>query len=319
MTMSGYNFTERVRRVLAYAREEAAELHHEYVGTEHILLGLVRDGDGVASTTLENLGIDQNALRDTIETIVKRGTAGRTGPDLPYTSRAKKVLELAMKEARELNHTYVGTEHLLLGLIAEGKGIAAQVLVDAGATLEVTRNEVLRILGSPHSEYEVAEPPVRRRPAARKPGETTARSTLPITDRARRVLARANDIAAERGSATVSGAHVAIALLAHGEGVANAALDRLGVDVEALAADLQMLAPKQGEPVSPETVLTLESTLNEVITTLASARAAGTGAPPNTGDLILLVFSTSPDVAQVFGAHGVRVDLLREELRSISG
>ena len=317
--MHGYNFTERVRRVLAYAREEAAQLQHEYVGTEHILLGLVRDGEGVASTTLENLGIDQSALRDTIETTVKRGTAGRTGPDLPYTSRAKKVLELAMKEARELNHTYVGTEHLLLGLIAEGKGIAAQVLVEAGATLEVARNEVLRILGSANSEYQVAEPPVRRRPTVWMSTQATARSMLPITDRARRVLARANDIAAERGSATVSGAHVAIALLAHGEGVANAALDRFGVDVEALATDLQMLAPKEGEPVSPETVLTLESTLNEVITTLASARAAGTGPPPNTGDLILALLATTPDVAQVFGAHGVRVDVFREELRSISG
>ena len=321
MTMSGYNFTERVRKVLAYAREEAAQLQHEYVGTEHILLGLVREGEGVASTTLENLGIDQSALRNTIETTVKRGTAGRTGPDLPYTSRAKKVLEFAMKEARELNHTYVGTEHLLLGLIVEGKGIAAQVLVEAGATLEVARNEVLRILGSADSEYQAAEPPIRRRPAVRKSAEPTSRPMLAITDRARRVLARANDIAAERGSATVSGAHVAIALLAHGEGVANAALDRFGVDVEALAADLQMLAPKpgEGEPVSPETVLTLESALNDMITTLASARAAGSGPPPNTGDLILSVFSTTPEVAQVFGAHGVRVDLLRAELSSISG
>lgn len=151
--MQGYNFTERVRKVLAYAREEAAGLHHEYVGTEHILLGLVREGEGVASTALQNLGVDQDRLRDTIETIVKKGNPGaRTGPDLPYTSRAKKVLELAMKEARELNHSYVGTEHLLLGLIEEQKGIAAQVLVDAGATLDAVRGEVLRILGTEMTE-----------------------------------------------------------------------------------------------------------------------------------------------------------------------
>src|SRR5512144_494452 len=245
--MNGYNFTDRVRKVLQMAREEAARLHHEYVGTEHILLGLIREGEGVAAAVLTNLNVDLEDIQQKIEETVKKGkAAAAAGPDLPYTSRAKKVLELAMKEARELNHTYVGTEHLLLGLIAEGKGIAAQVLVEAGATLDVTRNEVLRILGSPHSEYQAGEPLLRRRPAVRKSTEPTARPTLPITDRARRVLARANDIAAERGSATVSGAHVAIAMLAHGEGLANAALDRLGVDVEALAADLQMLAPNQG-------------------------------------------------------------------------
>src|SRR5678816_407345 len=131
--MNGYNFTERVRKVLAMAREEAARLHHEYVGTEHILLGLIREGEGVAATVLQNLSVELDDIQQKIEETVKKGKAGQTtGPDLPYTSRAKKVLELAMSEARELNHSYVGTEHLLLGLLREEKGIAAQVLTDAG-------------------------------------------------------------------------------------------------------------------------------------------------------------------------------------------
>src|ERR1041384_2873366 len=129
--MNGYNFTERVRKVLALAREEASRLRHEYVGTEHMLLGLLREGEGVAATVLLNLGADFDAIRDLIESTVKRGLAQPTGPDLPYTSRAKKVLELSMDAARSMNHMYVGTEHLLLGLLGEGKGIAAQVLVDA--------------------------------------------------------------------------------------------------------------------------------------------------------------------------------------------
>jgi len=147
--MNGYNFTERVRKVLAMAREEAARLHHEYVGTEHILLGLIREGEGVAAAVLQNLNVDLDEIQQKIEETVKKGKAAQaTGPDLPYTSRAKKVLELAMGEARELNHSYVGTEHLLLGLLREEKGIAAQVLTDAGVHLEAARAETLRLLGT---------------------------------------------------------------------------------------------------------------------------------------------------------------------------
>ncbi len=147
--MNGYNFTERVRKVLAMAREEAARLHHEYVGTEHILLGLIREGEGVAATVLQNLNVELEEIQQKIEETVKKGKAAQaTGPDLPYTSRAKKVLELAMSEARELGHSYVGTEHLLLGLLREEKGIAAQVLTDAGINLDAARQETLRILGT---------------------------------------------------------------------------------------------------------------------------------------------------------------------------
>jgi ATP-dependent Clp protease ATP-binding subunit ClpC len=147
--MNGYNFTERVRKVLAMAREEAARLHHEYVGTEHILLGLIREGEGVAAAVLQNLNVDLDEIQQKIEETVKKGKASQaTGPDLPYTSRAKKVLELAMGEARELNHSYVGTEHLLLGLLREEKGIAAQVLTDAGVNLDAARAETLRLLGT---------------------------------------------------------------------------------------------------------------------------------------------------------------------------
>ncbi|HUQ47796.1 MAG TPA: ATP-dependent Clp protease ATP-binding subunit [Gemmatimonadaceae bacterium] len=147
--MNGYNFTERVRKVLAMAREEAERLRHEYVGTEHILLGLIREGEGVAAAVLQNLSVDLDEIQQKIEDTVKKGkAASATGPDLPYTSRAKKVLELAMAEARDLTHNYVGTEHLLLGLLREEKGIAAQVLTDAGINLDAARTETLRLLGT---------------------------------------------------------------------------------------------------------------------------------------------------------------------------
>ena len=147
--MNGYNFTERVRKVLAMAREEAERLRHEYVGTEHILLGLIREGEGVAAAVLQNLSVDLDEIQQKIEDTVKKGkAAAATGPDLPYTSRAKKVLELAMAEARDLTHNYVGTEHLLLGLLREEKGIAAQVLTDHGVNLDAARAETLRLLGT---------------------------------------------------------------------------------------------------------------------------------------------------------------------------
>lgn len=145
-----YNFTERVRNVLAITREEAIRLRHEYVGTEHILLALIREDEGVAATVLQNLNADLDAMRRTIEETVKKGRAAPPAgrPDLPYTSRAKTVLELAMREARELNHGYVGTEHLLLGLLREERGVAAQALVRGGVNVDAARAETLRILGT---------------------------------------------------------------------------------------------------------------------------------------------------------------------------
>jgi ATP-dependent Clp protease ATP-binding subunit ClpC len=176
--MNGYNFTDRVRKVLQMAREEAARLHHEYVGTEHILLGLIREGEGVAAAVLTNLNVDLDDIQQKIEETVKKGKAAAApGPDLPYTSRAKKVLELAMTEARELNHSYVGTEHLLLGLLREEKGIAAQVLTDAGVTLEQSRAETLRLLGSdmPQTQSSAAAPaPPAAAPKSEKKSKTPA-------------------------------------------------------------------------------------------------------------------------------------------------
>ena len=143
-----YNFTDRVRKVLAMAREEAIRLQHDYVGTEHILLGLIREGEGVAAAVLTNLSVDLDAVHEGVEESVRKGKATIALGELPYTSRAKKVLEFAMAEAREMNHSYVGTEHLLLGLLREEKGIAAQVLNSLGVSLEEARSETLKVLGS---------------------------------------------------------------------------------------------------------------------------------------------------------------------------
>ena len=158
--MIGYDFTERIRKVLARAREEAVRLHHEYVGTEHLLLALIREEEGGSATVLRKLDIAPQKLRQKLEETVVPGSAFGTGPDLPYTSRAKKVLELAMKESMRSRATVVDTEQLLVGLCAEQKGIGAQVLAWAGLTADVARSAVGQIAGATPQ----APPPVARIP-----------------------------------------------------------------------------------------------------------------------------------------------------------
>jgi len=141
-------FTDRARKVMALANQEAQRFNHEYIGTEHILLGLVKEGSGVGATVLKNLDVDIKKLRLEVEKLVKSGPDMVTMGKLPQTPRAKKVIEYAIEEARALNHNYVGTEHILLGLLRESEGIAAQVLMNLGLKLEDVRQEVLNLLGA---------------------------------------------------------------------------------------------------------------------------------------------------------------------------
>ena len=131
-------FTDRARRVVVLAQEEARMLNHNYIGTEHILLGLIHEGEGVAAKALESMGISLESVRQQVEEIIGQGQQAPSG-HIPFTPRAKKVLELSLREALQLGHNYIGTEHILLGLIREGEGVAAQVLVKLGADLNKVR------------------------------------------------------------------------------------------------------------------------------------------------------------------------------------
>ena len=138
-------FSDRARRVVVLAQEEARMLNHNYIGTEHILLGLIQEGEGVAAKALESMGISLEAVRNQVEEIIGRGSSAPSG-HIPFTPRAKKVLELSLREALQLGHNYIGTEHILLGLIREGEGVAAQVLTKLGADLDRVRNQVVQLL-----------------------------------------------------------------------------------------------------------------------------------------------------------------------------
>ncbi|MGH3318616.1 MAG: ATP-dependent Clp protease ATP-binding subunit [Streptosporangiaceae bacterium] len=157
-------FTDRARRVVVLAQEEARMLNHNYIGTEHILLGLIHEGEGVAAKSLESLGISLEAVRQQVEEIIGQGQQAPSG-HIPFTPRAKKVLELSLREALQLGHNYIGTEHILLGLIREGEGVAAQVLVKLGADLNRVRQQVIQLLHG----YQGKEPAGAGAPAEAQP------------------------------------------------------------------------------------------------------------------------------------------------------
>ena len=151
-------FTDRARRVVVLAQEEARMLNHNYIGTEHILLGLIHEGEGVAAKAMESLGISLEAVRAQVEEIIGQGQQAPSG-HIPFTPRAKKVLELSLREALQLGHNYIGTEHILLGLIREGEGVAAQVLVKLGADLNRVRQQVIQLLSGYQGKEAVASGP----------------------------------------------------------------------------------------------------------------------------------------------------------------
>src|SRR5512136_2685914 len=174
-------FTDRARKVMALANQEAQRFNHEYIGTEHILLGLVKEGSGVGATVLKNLDVDIKKLRLEVEKLVKSGPDMVSMGKLPQTPRAKKVIEYAIEEARSLNHNYVGTEHLLLGLLRETEGIAAQVLMNLGLKLEDVRQEVLNLLGAGVDNGAEAQGlDMKLNPGA--PGAVKAKSKTPALD-----------------------------------------------------------------------------------------------------------------------------------------
>ncbi len=176
-------FTDRARRVMDLAQEEARMLNHNYIGTEHLLLGLIHEGEGVAARALESVGIGLEAVRQQVEEVVGHGQ--QAVPErIPFTPRAKKVLELARREAFQLRHHYIGTEHILLGLIREGEGVAAQVLAGLGADLNRVRQQVIQLLHGSQGKDE----PTSGRGAWQRPPGRRQRGLLP------EILARVESI-----------------------------------------------------------------------------------------------------------------------------
>lgn len=303
--MNGYNFTEHVRKSLALARDEAVGLHAEYVGTEHILLGILSAGHNVATTILANLGVDPQQLRDAVLQLITPARSPRSvRADLPYTSRAKHVLEQAMAEARELNHSYVGTEHALLGLLREGKGIAAQALETLGVTREAARAEMLSLLGT--------EPPPER-PKRRQNAHLV---TSPA--RVRAIVANAYQLATDRSSRIVTPMHLAVALFEHREGAANTALQRLQFDADKAIAALEPLLPRGTAPLIPEVMIEPSPECIQVMERMDSI-ANETETTVGTHHLLIALLRHSPEVASALESQNIAAGDVAIEMSRITG
>jgi ATP-dependent Clp protease ATP-binding subunit ClpC len=269
--MNGYNFSDRVRRVLAGARGEAIDLYHPYVGTEHILLSIVKDGDGVATAVIENLGGRRDEIVSRVLRSVEPGkSSARPGPDLPYTSRAKKALELSMSEAQFMSNNYVNPEHLLLGLIAEERGIGAQVLMSVGLTLDRARHETVRLLSGPEHRPRMEGTNGHGAAVSRGRGQQVVALLDDFSGRARDALRGAYEEAAARNQSTVELIHVLVALALRDDGMAPVLLDQV-VGSRRYVADalVERLPDKEAKPavlsltVSPETQHALDNALLE--------------------------------------------------------
>ena len=224
-------FTSRARHVVVLAQEEARQLQHNYIGTEHILLGLLGESDGLASRALERFGMSLDGARDEVKAIVGTGKSTPSG-HIPFTPRAKKTLELALREALQLHHNYIGTEHILLGVIREGDGVGARILKQHAADLGTVRATVLELLSTMPTESVRRTRWLRRAlPAlgASEPGEPGKSTELQTTPAADRSLSEAARLA---GSRPVGSHHLLLAALGDPDTAAARALAALGVDLD---------------------------------------------------------------------------------------
>jgi ATP-dependent Clp protease ATP-binding subunit ClpA len=233
-------FTERARRVLSLAQEEAQRFQHNYIGTEHLLLGLVREGEGVAAKVLSNLGVELYRVRNAVEFIIGRGDRIVLG-EIGLTPRAKKVIELAVDEARRLNHHYIGTEHLLLGLVREGSGIAAGVLESLGVNLEKVRTQTIQVLSQS---------------GAAQTMETAAISPPSQTEAVKKVLSLAQEESQFYQHDYVGTEHLLLGLVREGDGVAAKVLSKLGAELEKVRSAVEFIVKRGEHTEADERVLT---------------------------------------------------------------
>jgi ATP-dependent Clp protease ATP-binding subunit ClpA len=234
-------FTERARKVLSLAQEEAQRFQHNYIGTEHLLLGLVREGEGVAARVLANLGIELSRVRGAVEFIIGRGDRIVLG-EIGLTPRAKKVIELAVDEAHRMNHHYIGTEHLLLGLVREGSGIAAGVLESLGINLEKVRTETIHTL----SQVGAAAATPKSAPDASLHWRFPRSENYTLTEQAGNVLSYAREEARRLQHDAVRPEHMLLGLVHEADGLAARVLSEMGVDLVKTRSAVEELV-KRGE------------------------------------------------------------------------
>jgi ATP-dependent Clp protease ATP-binding subunit ClpA len=307
-------FNDRAKRVLALAQDEAIRFNHNYIGVEHLLLGLVREGEGVAARALDSLGVELSKARTSVEFIIGRGDATTTPSEITLSPRTKKVIELAIDEARKLGHSHVGTEHLLLGIVREGEGIASGVLESLGVGLEKVRHQVIATLGQQHPNMDMAAAAsegVSIPPGARYIASSHA---TPSVDRrvggGQRGLARAYWEAGRANDQEVGPHHLLHGLLASQEVWINKILTELGVDLPSLIARIDAAAPRSEGPRPAS--LTEAAALSEVFARAASFAAERNRALIRPEHLLLAVAGSPGIAATALNSVGATPNRIRE-------
>lgn len=292
-------FTDRARKVMGLSRQEALRFNHDYIGTEHVLLGLILEGNGVAADVLKNLDVDPNRLRQEVERLITPGTTMVTMGQLPFTKRSKKMLELSLQEAGNLGHNYIGTEHLLLGLIREEEGIAARVLQRLNVRLEAVRAHIRELLG--------ADPPAE--------AVQDMRDGL-LTGRARRAMSLARDEAVRFRHDRIGTEHILLGIV---EEEARDACELSTLLLRRIQVETEQLMAPGAEPVARGALLFTAGA--EAVLELASKEAHELGHEcVGTGHLLVgLIREKEGIAAKVLSASGIRLEDALADVRKRPG
>jgi ATP-dependent Clp protease ATP-binding subunit ClpA len=233
-------FNDRAKRVLALAQDEAIRFKHNYIGVEHLLLGLVREGEGVAARVLDSFGVELSKVRTAVEFVIGRGDATTSPSEITLSPRTKKVIELAIDESRKLGHGAVGTEHLLLGILREGASIASGVIESLGVDAEKIRQQVFATLGQP-------APPISHETSYRYVGRELPRPPELLDDITRRVVALAENEAIGLGHTWVGTEHLVLGLIAANGSIPQRVLTELGLTIDRVREQVKQLPPPSAE------------------------------------------------------------------------
>ena len=308
-------FNDRAKRVLALAQDEAVRFNHNYIGVEHLLLGLVREGEGVAARVLDSLGVELSKARTAVEFIVGRGDSTTSPSEITLSPRTKKVIELGIDEARKLGHSHVGTEHLLLGLVREGQSVGAGVIESLGVSLEQIRHRVIEVLGKQGTDMTIA--------GAAGAGHTTGAGVaiasshmITAVDRldaaSQRALARAYWEAGRANDKEVAPHHLVLGLVTSGEAWTQSVLAQLGVDLVDLVTRIDAAAPRREGP--RPSGLDEHAALSDVFARAASLASARNSALIRSGHLLLAIASVEGVGATVLKSVGATPERIREIL-----
>jgi ATP-dependent Clp protease ATP-binding subunit ClpA len=290
-------FNDRAKRILALAQDEAIRFNHNYIGTEHLLLGLVREGEGVAARVLDELHVEVAKVRTALEFIIGRGDTTTSPSEITLSPRTKKVIELALDEARKLGHSYVGSEHILLGLVREGEGIASGVLESLGISLPRVRQVTLEVLGQPHQATPPDEPTPRGRGVFSR-----------FHARSKRALALAQNEAFTMGHDYIGTEHLLLAIVRM-EGPVSHVVEAFNLTLEQLRAEVLKVAPRT-ERETPPAEITLTPRVKKVFE-LAAAEAVADQVHP---EHLLLAIGTEGEgkAAKILIALGATPERVRD-------